>query len=263
MSLTIADGPLSGRAPDTTNYELNGPAHNLLMHPFPRRVRAVFGGETVADTMRGMLLHETGLLPQLYFPEADIRAELLEPTEHSTHCPFKGDASYRSARVGDRVAENAVWSYPRPMPAASWLAGYAAIYWDSMDEWWDEDERVHGHLRDPYHRVDVRASARHVRVFDGDQLVADADRPFLLSETGLPNRFYLRREDVRTDLLRPTETRTVCPYKGTASYLGRDGRDLAWSYEDPLDDAVKITGLVCFDPAQATVEVDGERLPAV
>ncbi|WP_116050369.1 DUF427 domain-containing protein [Amycolatopsis palatopharyngis] len=257
MSLTISDGPLSRRAPDTTNYTISGPAHNLLMHPFPRRVRAEFGGETVADSTRGMLLHETGLLPQLYFPEEDIRADLLEPTEHTTHCPFKGDASYRTARAGGRVAENAVWSYPQPTAEAPWLAGYAAFYWDSMDAWWDEDEQVHGHLRDPYHRVDARVSSRHVRVLDGDQLLADSDRPLLLSETGLPNRFYLPRADVRIELLKPTETESVCPYKGTATYVGRDGQDLAWIYERPLEDATKIAGHVCFDPGKVRVEVDG------
>jgi uncharacterized protein (DUF427 family) len=260
MSLTISDGPLSRRAPDTANYTISGPAHNLLMHPFPRRVRAELGGETVADTTRGMLLHETGLLPQLYFPEADIRADLLELTEHSTHCPFKGDASYRSVRVGNRVAENAVWSYPQPMPAASWLVGYAAFYWDAMDAWWDEDEQVHGHLRDPYHRVDARASSRHVRVSADGEVLAESDRPLLLSETGLPNRFYLPRDDVRTELLTPSDTETVCPYKGTGSYLGSGGQNLAWVYERPLEDAVKIAGHICFDPSTVTVEVDGQRV---
>ncbi|PRX50193.1 uncharacterized protein (DUF427 family) [Prauserella shujinwangii] len=260
MSLTLPAGPLSARPPKTRNYEVDGPAHKLLMHPFPRRVRAEFGGHTVADTRRGMLLHETGLLPQLYIPEADLASGLLEPSGHTTHCPFKGDARYHSVRAGDRFAENAVWSYPEPMPDASWLAGYAAVYWDSMDAWWDEDEQVRGHLRDPYHRVDARATSRRVRVYDGDRLLADSDRPVLLSETGLPNRFYLPRDDVRQDALRPSSTETVCPYKGTAAYFGRGDRDVAWVYEHPLEDAVKVAGHVCFDPAQVSVEVDGEVL---
>ncbi len=260
MTLTISDGPLSAHPPSTVNYRIDGPAHKLLFHPFPRRVRAVFGGETVADTVRGMLLDETGLLPQLYVPEEDLHADLLKPTETTTHCPFKGDAGYRSVQVGDRVAENAGWSYPEPTEAARWLRGYAAFYWRSMDSWFDEDEEVFGHLRDPYHRVDARASGRRVRVLVGAEVLAESDRPLLLSETGLPNRFYLPREDVRSGLLTPTDTRTVCPYKGTASYVGIEGEpDVAWVYERPLEDAVKIAGRLCFDPAKVTVEVNGIR----
>ena len=123
-------------------------------------LHARFGGEVVLDTERGRLLHETGLLPALYVPEDDVRTDLLERTDHSTHCPFKGDAAYWTIRVGDRVAENAVWGYPEPLPESSWLRGYMAFYWAPMDAWYDEDERVHGHLRDPFHRVDARASSR-------------------------------------------------------------------------------------------------------
>src|ERR1700732_989757 len=168
MSLTFSAGPLSGHPPETVNYRIEGPAHKLLMHEFPRRVRAVFGGQTVVDTTRAVLLHETGLPPQVYVPVQDIRADLIQPTEHHTYCPFKGTASYwtvTAARQGQQsqVAENAIWSYPEPNPEASWLKGYAGFYWGAMDEWYDEDERVEGHLPDPYHRVDVRRSSRHVR----------------------------------------------------------------------------------------------------
>src|SRR5579864_1954456 len=104
MSLTRSDGPLSGHPPETVNYRLEGPKHKLLMQEFPRRVRATFGGQTVLDTTRGMLLHETGLPPQLYVPHEDIRAGLLRPTEHHTYCPFKGTASYWTVTVGDLEA---------------------------------------------------------------------------------------------------------------------------------------------------------------
>ena len=93
MSLTFSSGPLAGDAPDTVNYRIEGPAHRLPMHEFPRRVRARFGGETVADTTRAVLLHETGILPQVYLPLEDIRADPIQPTGHHTYCPFKGTAS--------------------------------------------------------------------------------------------------------------------------------------------------------------------------
>ncbi|MGH2803228.1 MAG: DUF427 domain-containing protein, partial [Thermoleophilaceae bacterium] len=114
MTLTLSNGPLSGHPPDTTNYEVRGPEHRLLLQEFPRRVRAELAGETVLDTRRGKLLHETGHLPQLYIPDEDLRDDLLEPSDHRTHCPFKGDASYWSVRAGGRLAENAVWAYPEP-----------------------------------------------------------------------------------------------------------------------------------------------------
>ena len=260
MSLTRSDGPLSGRPPETVNYRIEGPAHKLLMQPFPRRVRAAFGGEMVLDTTRGMLLHETGLLPQLYAPLDDIRAELLQPTEHHTYCPFKGTASYWTINAGDQHAENAIWTYPEPNAESAWLKGYAGFYWEAMDEWYDEDERLEGRLRDPYHRVDVRRSSRRVRVLSGDTVLADTRRPLLLSETSLPNRFYIPAADVRQDLLEPSDTHTVCAYKGTASYwsvLAGDGKlaDAVWCYPQPHGDATPITGYLSFLHDDLTVEV--------
>lgn len=264
MTLTLSRGPLAAKPPAAVNYRIEGPAHRLLFEDFPRRVRAVFGGEVVLDTRRGKLLHESAHLPRLYVPEGDVRADLLVPTDHRTHCPFKGDASYWSVRVGERVAENAFWAYPAPIEEASWLAGYQACYADRMDAWFDEDEEIAGHLRDPYHRVDVRESSRHVRVLVDGQVVAETGRPKLLSETGLPNRYFIPPEDVRRDLLQPSATHTVCPYKGTASYWmlqvsGRRIPDAAWGYPAPLENAFKVRDHLCFaGGAGVTLEVDGE-----
>ncbi len=251
MALTLGGGPLTSRPPETTNYRIDGPPHRLLWQDFPRRVRALFGGATVVDSDNAKLLHESNLLPQLYVPASDVRQDLLEESSHVTHCPFKGDASYHGVRVGDRVAENAVWSYPSPETDASWLAGHMAVYWGSMDAWFDEGEEVFGHIRDPYHRVDIRETPRHVRVVAGDVVVADSRRAKVLSETGLPNRYYVPAADVRADLLEPSATHTVCPYKGTASYRSvRAGEqvvpDAGWCYPAPLDGAMAIAGHLCF-----------------
>src|ERR1700750_2013706 len=156
MSLTFSSGPVSGSAPETVNYRIDGPAHKLLMQGFPRRLRAVLGGQTVFDTTRAMLLHETGLPPQVYVPLDDIRADLIQPTDHHTYCPFKGTASYWTVTAGCQVAENATWANPTRTDEASRLQGDAGFSWNGMAEWYDEDERVGGHLRDPYPRVDVR-----------------------------------------------------------------------------------------------------------
>lgn len=265
MALTFGGGPLATKTPHQVNYRIDGPKHLLFWESFPRRVRALFGGQVVLDSRRAKLLHESNLLPQLYVPRADVRTDLLEPTRHSTHCPFKGDAEYWSVRVGDRVAENAVWSYPTPGDDASWLNGYVALYWKSMDAWFDEDEEVFGHIRDPYHRIDIRATKRHVRVLAGDVVVAESRGAKLLSETGLPNRYYLPPEDVRTELLEPSATHTVCPYKGTASYrtLRVDDvliDDAVWSYLEPFDEAGKIARHLCFLAEGIRTWVDGEEL---
>src|SRR5436305_1323170 len=103
MTLTIGRQPLGSTGPRTVNYRIDGPQHRLLFDPFPRRVRAYLGGELVLDTRRGMLLHESNMMVQLYVPEDDVRAKLT-PTEHTTHCPFKGDASYWTVTAGERTA---------------------------------------------------------------------------------------------------------------------------------------------------------------
>jgi uncharacterized protein (DUF427 family) len=262
MTLTMTHGPLSGQ-PAPSNYDIEGPAHSLFFDDFPRRVRATLGSATVLDSCRGKLLHETGMLPQLYVPAEDIATELLTRTEHSTYCPFKGSATYWSVSADNRVAENAVWAYEQPMDPAAWLDGYRAVYFDAMDAWYDEDEQVSGHLRDPYHRVDVRHTSARVRVLNDTDIIADTRRALLLSETGLPNRYYLPAEDVSTELLQPSETVTVCPYKGTASYqtLRTDGRevpDAAWSYPEPLT-VPQIRDHLCFDPGLLTVDVDRQE----
>jgi uncharacterized protein (DUF427 family) len=263
MSLTRSHGPLSVTGPKTVNYRIDGPAHRLLAHPFPRRVRAEFAGRTVLDTRHGVLVHESALLPRLYVPETDIDQSLFVPSDHTTHCPFKGDATYRTLRVGDRVVENALWAYPDPVPEASWLAGYASLYWEAADAWYDEDDQVFAHLTDPFTRVDIRPTSRHVRVLAGDVVVAESRSPLVLSETGLPNRWYLSPDDVRVPLA-PTASRTRCPYKGEAHYWslqlpdGREVVDAVWSYPEPLPESSRIAGKLSFLHDELTVLVDGE-----
>src|SRR3954452_25213663 len=110
MSLTHAPGPLAGQ-PGNTNYAIEGPKHRLLSTPLPRRVRGELGGEVVFDTENAFLLHESGLPVQLYVALSDVRGDALTRTDLSTHCPFKGDASYRTITAGEAVAENALWVY--------------------------------------------------------------------------------------------------------------------------------------------------------
>src|SRR5438874_177970 len=144
--------------------------------------------------------------------------DLAVRTDKHTRCPYKGDASYWSVEVNGRRAENAVWAYEDPLSERVDIKGHVAFYWDKLDHWFEEDEEVFVHPRDPHHRVDACRSSRHVRVVIDGQTVAETSRPVLVFETGLPTRYYVPNLDVRMDLLRPTDTVTRCPYKGQARY---------------------------------------------
>ena len=250
MTLTLGTGPLAAGAPTTANYTLDGPVQKLLFTAFPRRLRATFAGSTIVDSERAMLLHESNIFPVVYFPIDDLTTDLLTKTEHTTHCPYKGDASYWTVTVGDTVAENAIWGYETPIEGTSWLAGYVAIEWGRMDHWHDEDDEIFGHIRDPYHRVDARPTSRRYQVRIAGSLVADTAAAFVVSETGGDNRIYIPAADVRTDELTRSETTTHCPHKGDTVYWhhaesGAD--DVAWSYPAPLEEATRIAGHFCFD----------------
>ena len=197
-----------------------------------------FGGIRVADSPRTMLLRQHGFLPVYYFPAEDVRTDLLVPTDYTTHSPYKGTASYWHLQTPERTARFAVWSYARPKPGSPDTRGYYGFDWHSMDAWYEEDERVYVHARDPLLRVDALRSARQVRVEVAGTRIAESSRPVLVFETGLVTRYYLPPEDVRQDLLRASETYTLCPYKGRARYyhLELDGaryEDIAWQYARP------------------------------
>jgi uncharacterized protein (DUF427 family) len=263
MSLTIGTGPFGQHPGGSFNFELPRRKGIIYFEDSPRRIRVIFAGETVVDSRHAKLLHEQGHLPIYYFPEAEVRMDLLEPTDHSTHCPFKGDASYWSVRVGGRVAENAAWSYPDPIEGGPPLRGYLAFYWDKLEEWFEEDERAIVHARDPYHRVDVLDTSRHVRVSVNGELLAETHRARALFETGLPPRWYIPPEDVRADALVPSDRQTGCAYKGFASYWsvragGEEEEDLVWFYPEPREDAARIAGYLAFFNERVDIEVDGE-----
>jgi len=194
--MALAESPANKRIKglQVAHADRQGSAHAVILEPSPRRVRVMFNGETIADSSSMQLLHEDGHLPIYYFPVADVRMDLLEKTEHSTHCPHKGDASYWTVRVGDREAENAVWGYEDPLPIQPGLKGLVAFYWGRMDQWFEEDEEIFVHPRDPYKRIDTIASSRRVTVTLGGTIVADTTNAVFLFETGLPTRYYIPKK---------------------------------------------------------------------
>ncbi len=260
MSLTLGSGPL---APTTTstaawNVDLSGaPPHRLVFQPDLRRIRALVGDTVVLDTTRAHLLHETAIMPVVYAPLEDFAEGAWADSATSTHCPFKGDAAYRSL-TGDRPIDDLLWLYPEPVEAASFLKGFGALYADKVDAWFVEQDRVFGHLKDPYHRVDAHVSSRSVTVRRDGEVVARTDRPVLVFETGLPVRAYVPPADVLPGAISSgSGLRTVCPYKGESTYWNVGPvEDAAWSYESPLPDALRAQGHLCFDDSKNEITVE-------
>jgi uncharacterized protein (DUF427 family) len=226
-----------------------------------KRVRTYLGGELVADTRSPLLVWERPYYPVYYLPAADVLAELIGTGETESHAGL-GDAELLNVKVATATAERAARRYREsPVPQ---LRDAVRFDWNAMSEWFEEDEPVYVHARDPHSRIDILASSRHVRVEVDGVTVAESGQPRILFETGLPPRYYLPLTDVRMDLLRPSGSQTQCPYKGTASYWSVDAgkglhEDIMWMYRTPLPESQKVAGLVCFYDERADVFLDGER----
>jgi uncharacterized protein (DUF427 family) len=225
-----------------------------------KRVRAYFGGEVVADSTRPLLVWEKPYYPTYYFPAADVRTGLLVPDGGTVRSPSRGDGRTFTLMAGGLEAPGAAVRYERS-PFEE-LRDAIRLEWDALDAWFEEDEQVFTHPRDPYTRVDILSSSRHVRVEANGVTIAETTKPTLLFETGLPARYYLPRTHVRMDVLERSETASHCPYKGRAEYWSlRTGAelipDVAWSYPTPFPESQKIVGLVSFYDEKVDVHVDG------
>jgi uncharacterized protein (DUF427 family) len=226
-----------------------------------KRVRAYRDGDLVADTRHPLLVWEVPYHPTYYIPADDILAEL-RGTDSTDHSPSRGDADVLDVVTGRGTAAGAARWY-RGSPIEQ-LRTAVRLDWDAMHEWLEEDEPAYTHPRDPYTRVDILASSRHVRVELDGVILADSHSPRMLFETGLPPRYYLPISDVRTELLRSSDTQTHCPYKGTAGYWsieigGQRHEDLVWIYRIPLPESQKIAGLACFYNEKVDIDLDGVR----
>lgn len=229
MSMTVGTGPF-GHHP-VGKFDFDPPERVLYVEETPRRVRVAHGGETVVESRHAKLLFESGSLPVYYFPEEDVRLDLLDEESYRRH---------------------------------DGLPGHVAPAWNAMDAWYEEEEQIFGHARDPYHRIDVLESSRHVRISVNGELVAEARRPLILFETALPPRYYLDPVDVRSDLLVPHEKRTRCAYKGVATHWSAQAGDaleeaLVWSYPKPTSEVERIAGRLAFYNERVDLEVDGKR----
>ena len=260
MALTIGTAPFSEHP--AGRFDIEPPARPLLFwEPFPRRLRVVIGGETVADSRRVVAIHETGKMMRLCVPWSDVVRERLTP---------------RSTAPGDRLGALRGWgvasggtiarSIDEPPAAAVALKGHVVFDLEKVDAWYLENDLGYAHPRDPYHRFDVQRSSRHVIVRAGDTMIAETTAPAILFETSTPTRFYFPPDAIRTGLLVKSATVSRCPYKGDGQHwhIAIEGRrivDGAWSLTTPMGDALMIPRWFSFYPDKLMVEVDGEQLP--
>jgi uncharacterized protein (DUF427 family) len=257
----------------------------LRHEPTAKRIRAVLEGATVVDSTRATLLWEPRrVVPSYAIPVEDVHGELVPAAAPAA--PSAGDTdevgfdmpdlSTRllldpSVPFGVHTTDGEavdVRTDGQSRPGAGFrladpdLAGYVVLDFTAFDAWYEEDEPNVSHPRDPFHRIDVLASSRHVRLELDGELLADSSRPTLLFETMLPTRYYLPREDIRTELI-PSQRQTYCAYKGQASYwsstIGEQVvPNLAWTYDRPLHDASKVRGLVAFFDERVDIVLDGK-----
>jgi uncharacterized protein (DUF427 family) len=232
------------------------------VEPVPRRIRAVLAGQKVLDTIRALYVWEWAYYPQYYVPIEDVRTEFLVPEGHLQHSP-RGDTELHSLVVGDAHRPHAA-KVLRHSPVG--IGGTVRFEWAALDAWFEEDERVFVHPRNPYVRVDALRSTRTVRVELDGAVLGQSSSPVMVFETGLPTRYYLNRSELNFDHLVASDTVTECPYKGTTSGYwsaqvgGELHADIAWCYDFPTRQLLPIAGLVAFYNERADIIVDGQRL---
>jgi uncharacterized protein (DUF427 family) len=237
------------------------PERLLFAEPLRRRMRVRFANQWIADSNDVVLLHEPGRYPVAYFPHADIQRGILVPEERVTQHRELGDMRWYTVGAGERAANHAAWEHTALPAHAAALEGRVAFAWRAMDAFYEEDERIVGHAADFYHRIDIRATSRHLVVRDGDRVIADTHRPLALYEPGFAPRWYVPREDVNESALEFVEGQTFFPYKGLASYytIG-DHKRAAWSYTNAWPEVGRVSNLVSFEPDKIDVYLDGQQL---
>ncbi|PND55756.1 hypothetical protein CRM90_21145 [Mycobacterium sp. ENV421] len=232
------------------------------IEPSPRRVRGFLGTELIFDTTAARYVWEVPYYPQYYIPLADVRSQFLIDEDHPQRVQF-GPSRTCAVSAGSQTHPSAA----RVFDAGEGpVAGLVRFDWAALN-WFEEDEPIYGHPRNPYARVDALRSHRHVRVELDGAVLADTHSPVLLFETGLPTRYYIDRSDVAFEHLEPSDTQSLCPYKGVTSgyWSVRVGDtlhpDLAWTYNTPLPAVAPIANMVAFYNEKLDISVDGAELP--
>ncbi len=233
----------------------------VRVEPAQKRIRAVIAGQTVAESDNTVLVWEKPYYPTYYFPATDVDTSLLAPSGETKRSPSRGEADLHNIKVGDEQRENAA-SWFKDSPVAE-IVDHIRLDWPSMDAWFEEEEEVYVHARDPYTRIDILPSSRHIRVEVDGVTVAESTQPRLLFETGLPTRYYLPKGDVAMELLTASELVTSCPYKGDAHYYhvtvnGTTRENIVWWYPFPVEESSRVAGYVSFYNEKVDIYVDGQ-----
>jgi uncharacterized protein (DUF427 family) len=261
MGLSWQQGPLGGAPVGRFLTAEPLPQRLLFAEPLRRRVRVQFAGEWIADSEDVLLLHEPGHYPVAFFPIADVRPGVLETENRTTQHRELGDTAWFTVTAGGRRTARGAWQYTALPDHAGELRDRVGFAWRAMDAFYEEDERIAGHAADPYHRIDIRHTSRHLVVRDGDRIIADTTRPIALYESGFAPRWYVPREDIDEGALTPADGQTFCPYKGLASYYDiGDGKGAAWSYPQAWTEVARVSDLVSFEPDKVDVFLDDKKL---
>lgn len=246
----------------------------LRFQPVGKRIRASYEGQPVLDTTDALVVWEPRrVVPMYAVPRDDITATLTPcatPPTPPDAPPVLGPARFDwhfhegvsfTLGVGGTSFEAAAFVADDPD-----LRGHVIVNWMPFD-WVEETAPMTGHPHDPFKRLDVLPSDRHVVVSSGGTVLADTRRAVAIYETLLPVRWYVPQDDVRMDLLSPSDATSTCAYKGHATYFSLDGAtsddstDLAWTYVDPLPEAALVKNHVCFYAERTDLTVDGVDVP--
>jgi uncharacterized protein (DUF427 family) len=233
------------------------------IEPAPRRIRGVLANRTVFDTTAALYVWEWPNYPQYYIPLDDVDRDLLVDEQHRQK--LRAGTSYRyGLQVGDTNRPGAVRFHRND--ADKRIVDTARFDWAALDSWFEEDEEIFVHPRNPYTRVDAIRSSRPVRVELDGVVLAQTASPVMVFETGLPTRYYVPRTDIRFEHLVATDTVTECPYKGTTTgywsirTAGTTHPDLAWSYNFPTRQLLPIAGMIAFYNEKVDHILDGQLL---
>jgi uncharacterized protein (DUF427 family) len=260
MGLSWQQGPLSSGPVGKLLVAQPLPERILYAEPLRRRMRVLYDDRWLVDSQDVVLLHEPGHYPVGFFPIADVAEGVLTTTDRVTQHKELGDTRWFTVNGDSTQLPRAAWSYSNVPDFAEIMADRVAFSWRHMDGFFEEDERILGHAADPYHRIDIRQTSRHIVVRAGDQTVAESTSPVALYESGFGPRWYVQRSDIDESKFALNSEQTFCPYKGLCSYWDVLGKAQgAWGYLDPYTEVTRIRGYISFEPEIVDVFIDGVK----
>ena len=244
--------------------KINDNNHRVFLETCNKRIRLKFNKTFVVDSLRSRLLFEDGHIPMYYFPKDDIETKYFSKTDLITNCPYKGDATYWTLEINGRKVINAAWSYEQPLYSQEQLKGLLAFYWKSIDNWYEEEEEIFSHPKDPYVRLDAIKSNRKIRIFFDELLIAESNNSTILFQTGLPPQYYFLKNDIIPEL-KLADIKSRCAYRGIADHFSininnKFLENIAMSFKRPPSEMTGIKDLICFDHNKINIVANDSNL---